>query len=108
MAIILSVIFSIILWIMFGWSAAGVLIGDCTFYYPVTIFGPLNLLDESDQYKGTPGQNALIRKNYRNRFFLICGGCISFLFMLFYYTYKMFANFYKHLIYIFGNDKKDK
>lgn len=81
-----EIIFAILLYPIFGWYAAEELIGDRTFYYLHTDsdFGLMNTFKGKTE---TSYSLDLEKENVRRYFYVIIGGCFSFVLAVFLVIY---------------------
>lgn len=91
-----------IMWLVFGDIAASSLVGDKTFYYPVSCFGPLNAYKNS---KYCDFDDKKEKRNIRLKVYLILGGPLSVLFMIIYFTYRYIRNTFRTLKFAFSKDE---
>ena len=91
-----------IMWLVFGDIAAFSLVGDTTFYYPVSCFGPLNSYKNS---KYCDFDDKKEKRNIRLKVYLILGGPLSVLFMIIYYICSYIIDTFRTLIFAFSKDE---
>ena len=89
------------MWLVFGEIAAFSLVGDRTFCYPVSCFGPLNAYKNS-QYCDFDDKKD--KRNIRLKIYLILGGPLSVLFMIIYFTCRYIRTTFRTLKFAFSKD----
>ena len=78
-----------IMWLVFGDIAASSLVGDKTFYHPVSCFEPLNAYKNS---KFGAFNDKKEKRNIRLKIYLTLGGPLSVLFMIIYFICRYIRN----------------
>ena len=91
-----------IMWLVFVDIAASSLVGDKTFYYPVSCFGPFNAYKNS---KYCDFDDKKEKRNIRLKVYLILGGPLSVLFMIIYFTCRYIRNTFRTLKFAFSKDE---
>ena len=102
MLIVYILLFGIV-WLVLGDVAAFSLVGDKTFYYPDSCFGPLNAYKNS---KFGDFDDKKEKRNIRLKIYLTLGGPLSILFMIIYFICGYIINFFRILKFAFSKDEK--
>lgn len=100
--LIVYILFFGIVWLVFGNIASFSLVGDITFYYPVSCFGPLNTYKNS---KFCDFDDKKEKRNIRLKVYLTLGGPLSVLFMIIYFTCRYIRTTFRTFKFAFSKDE---